>query len=258
MSGSTLIGYTGFVGGNLDRQAHFHTRVNRANLHELRGHTAGLVVCAAAPAAKWLANRHPRRDRSNLDSLVAALDGVTAERFVLISTVDVYPDPVGVDEDDGVDDVDHHAYGRHRRLLERYVEGRFSRRLVVRLPALFGEGLKKNFIYDLHLDRAEVALTHRDSQFQFYDVARLWTDLERLLSTDLELVNLVTEPVQASTVARVAYGREHKHRTADVVRYDVRSIYADALGGANGYVQDASEVLRRLTAFAAGSRDVCA
>lgn len=247
---TTLIGHTGFVGTTLRSQTGFDHHVNRANLSTLAGHTTDLVVCAAAPAAKWVANQDPDEDRRNLGTLITALGGLTTERFVLISTVDVYPEPVDVDESTDVDNSDHHAYGRHRRLLERAVHERFPEALIVRLPALFGPGLRKNFVYDLHLERDEVALTHADSRFQFYDMSRLWTDLQRLLATDLKLVNLTTEPVRAGDVAEVAYGRSHDLRDAAVVSYNVRSIHADELGGAGGYVQSATQVLAGLRRFA--------
>ena len=42
------------------------------------------------------------------------------------------------------------AYGRNRLQLERWVREDFPAALIVRLPALYGKGLKKNCLYDLH------------------------------------------------------------------------------------------------------------
>jgi hypothetical protein len=41
------------------------------------------------------------------------------------------------------------AYGRNRRALEAFCADHFDRCLIVRLPALFGTGLKKNFLFDI-------------------------------------------------------------------------------------------------------------
>src|SRR6185503_13593897 len=101
---------------------------------------------------------------------------VRARAAVLISTVDVYPQSVDVDEDTPVNVEAHHAYGKHRFLLERFFVERFDT-LVVRLPGLYGDGLKKNAIYDLLHDN-QVEKIDSEGRFQFYGLDRLWGDVE--------------------------------------------------------------------------------
>ena len=40
-------------------------------------------------------------------------------------------------------------YGRNRYYVEKFVNSHFANCTIIRLPSLFGKGLKKNFIYDL-------------------------------------------------------------------------------------------------------------
>ena len=96
---SALIGHTGFIGGNLLRQRPFDACFNSSNVEELAGRRFDLVVCSGVPAEKWKANRDPAGDLANIERLVRALDKVDARSVVLISTVDVFINPVDVDED---------------------------------------------------------------------------------------------------------------------------------------------------------------
>src|SRR5438132_8679966 len=117
---SALIGYTGFVGSTLLRQTRFDDLYNRGNIESIAGRSYDLLVCAGAPAQKWLANCEPEPDRANLERLMAALATVKARQVVLISTVDVLLVPVDVDESAVIDMVSQQPYGRHRYELERF------------------------------------------------------------------------------------------------------------------------------------------
>ncbi len=144
-----LIGHTGFVGGNLKRQHAFDGLFTRANVADLVDADFNTLVCAAAPGSMFEANRFPERDASRIDALIGQLDAVgSARRFVLISTVAVLAGFTAEDESTTAFETAT-AYGVHRRRLETFVAERFPGALVVRLPALFGPGLRKNFLFDL-------------------------------------------------------------------------------------------------------------
>lgn len=144
-----LVGSTGFVGSSLRRQVSFDSLYHSRNIAEICGESFDLVVCAAAPATMWAANQNPEADKANLDALADNLSRVTTDRFVLVSTIAVLDDAgAGYTESTARFETDK-AYGRHRRELEERMLGHFSRCHVLRLPALFGPGLKKNFIFDL-------------------------------------------------------------------------------------------------------------
>jgi NAD dependent epimerase/dehydratase family len=146
---SGLIGHTGFVGGALLRQTRFDACFNSANMAEIDGARFDTLVCAAAPGSMLEANRAPERDKAAIDALIARLDRVEAERFVLVSSIAVLADFAGGDDESTTAFQQTLAYGRHRRALEAFVEQRFPAHLIVRLPALFGVGLRKNFLFDL-------------------------------------------------------------------------------------------------------------
>lgn len=144
-----LIGHTGFVGSALARQAAFACNFNSANIDAIFGQDFATVVCAAAPGSMFEANRFPKRDRAGIDALIERLATIRAHRFILISSIAVLADFAGGDDEGTARFQQELAYGRHRRALEAFVETRFERHLIVRLPALFGSGLRKNFVFDM-------------------------------------------------------------------------------------------------------------
>ena len=177
-----------------------------------------------------------------------------AERFVLISTVDVFPRPIEVDEGSAIDVSQAHPYGKHRLELEDFVRSRFEESLVARLPGLFGPGLKKNVLFDFLHDN-ELEKIHQDGVFQFYDLLHLWSDLERARAAKLELVHFATEPVAVRDVAEVAFGFSFENdRPPPAPRYDFRSVHAAVWSRSGSYLYDGRSVLADIRAFVASER----
>ncbi|KLE32478.1 hypothetical protein AAW00_12800 [Aurantiacibacter luteus] len=144
-----LIGHSGFVGAILSGQHVFPAKFNSRNVEEIRQKRFDTVVCAAAPGSMVEANLAPKRDLDAIEILIEHLRDVEARRFVLISSIAVLADFSGGCDESTQAFEEVLAYGRHRRMLEAFCEDHFESCLVVRLPALFGPGLRKNFIFDL-------------------------------------------------------------------------------------------------------------
>lgn len=246
---TALIGHTGFVGGTLCRERRYDLLVNRENLDALRGPRFEHVVCAGLPAAKWIANRDPEADRANVERLQDALASVTADRFTLISTIDVYPVTVGHDEDFDCAALASRAYGTNRLSFERFVRARFPNSTIVRLPALFGPGLKKNVIYDLLHDN-HVEAINPESAFQWYPTRRLQADLDLVERAGVRLVNLFTEPLRTrALLERYFPGRRTGVTPGPIVTYDLRTKHASLFGRADGYVMGRAEVMEEFGSY---------
>ena len=250
---TALIGSTGFVGGTLRRQTQFDDLYHSTNIDSIARRSYDLVVCAGAPAEKWRANADPAADRERLDRLLRPLLKCQAALLILISTVDVYPTPRDVDETTDIPAGAGHAYGRHRRELEVALSARFPT-LIIRLPALFGRGLKKNVVFDL-LHGNDVEKVHADAVFQFYDLDDLWADISAVRRLGVDLVNFATEPVSVRDIVQHCFGRPFDNAPAGVpARYDVRSVHAPELGGARGYLRDRVSVLDAMRSFVASEQ----
>jgi len=248
-----LIGSTGLVGGTLLARRRFAAAYRSTTIEGIAGRTFDRIYCAGAPAEKWKANRDPDADRANLRRLVDAVSQARARKLILISTVDVFGDPRRVTEHD--EPTGSTPYGEHRRDLERTLASRFDT-TIVRLPALFGAGLKKNAVYDL-LHGNQVEKIDARGSFQFYDLARLSRDLDTIEGACLRLVHLATEPVTIGRIAREAFGMEFGNvLPGPPAAYDVRTEHAAAFGRGGPYVASADEVLAGLRDFVAAEREV--
>jgi nucleoside-diphosphate-sugar epimerase len=251
---SALVGHTGFVGGNLAAQHRFDAGFNSKTIESIAGRRFDLLVVSGMPAAKWIANGDPAGDLATLDRLWNAIKMVRADVVVVMSTVDVYPTPVSVDEDTPIDPSAQQPYGLNRLELERRAAAHFPRTLSVRLPGLFGPGLKKNAVYDL-LHNNETHKIHANGVFQFYNLDRLWDDVQTALAAGLTVVNFATEPVSVREVAREAFGLDFANDPGTKpARYDVRSKHAEVFGGRGGYLQSREQVFGELRDFVQGER----
>lgn len=250
-----LVGYTGFVGSNLDRAGGFTHRYNSRNFREMACEHFDEIVCAGIQAMKWWANRNPAEDRAAIAALLGVLSETRADRFVLISTVDVYRDPDGVDEESPTPRDGLHPYGLHRLEVEEWVAARYPDRLVLRLPGLYGPGLKKNLIHDI-LTGGPLSGFDDRAAFQFYGLGQLAPDMGRAAAAGLDLVNLAVEPVTVGAVVERLTGAAFRNRPGgEPPRYAMRTRHADALRGRTGpWLETAAESLDGLAAFAAAAR----
>lgn len=247
---NALIGFSGFVGGTLFKQAQFEALYRSTNISEIEGKSFDTVVCAGAPAQKWIANREPEADLQKIEGLIAHLKTVRCNTFILISTVDVFKNPIGVDEETLVDEVGLHAYGLHRRRLEKFIENHFSNHLIVRLPGLVGPGLRKNVIFDI-LNNNNLQAIESRGVFQFYPMVNLWSDIQVALNSGLKLVHLTAEPISVAQVSKQGFGKPFEQELGNQpATYDLRTKHAKLFGGVGPYQYSARETIQAVRAYA--------
>lgn len=92
--------------------------------------------------------------------------------------------------------------------------------------------------------------TDSRSRYQFYNLGRLWGDIQKAVKEDIKLWHPATEPVSASELYKYLTGEDFindlEGKPAD---YDYRTIYSNIFGGKNGYISDKSRVLEEIKAF---------
>lgn len=247
---NALIGYTGFVGSTLLKQAKFETLYRSTNISEIAEKSFDTVVCAGAPAQKWIANKNPEGDAQNIESLIQHLKTIKCKTFILISTVDVFANPIDVDEDTPIEETKLCAYGLNRRVLEKFVESNFKNYLIVRLTGLVGPGLRKNVIYDF-LNNNEIFKIDSRGTFQFYPIVNLWYDIKTALEHNLKLVHFTSEPITVEQIALEGFGFNFTNLLPyKPALYNFKTKHNGVFGGSAGYQYSQSETIQAVRSYA--------
>jgi dTDP-4-dehydrorhamnose reductase len=189
-----LVGYTGFVGSSHDFEG-FDYLINSTNIQIYAGKSVDLLVIAAGDARKWFANQNPDIDFNHILNLYRAIKEIKAKHVILYSTVDVIDTNFGVANED-CNFYNCNPYGRNRLLLELLVSQHFPKVQIIRLPGLFGNGLKKNLIYDLKHKRFDQFKKYNPlSKFQFYSIKHSDLLIEKVITSKLPLVHITSETI---------------------------------------------------------------
>ena len=302
---NAVVGYTGFVGSNIYGSGEFEAGYNSSNIEEAFGTGPDLLVFTGLPAEKYLANSDPEKDLLRIKTAESNIAKIAPKKLVLISTIDVFRTPRGVDETAEIDTEGLEPYGYDRLMLEKWAREEYPDALIVRLPALFGKNIKKNFIYDYmnvipfmlkeakfeelsgrapvlrdYYERADngfyraavpdgmkeeikdvfrslgfSALNFTDSRsvFQFYDLGRLWDDIQTALAHRITLLHPATEPVSAAEVYRYLTGEEFVNELGgDPAFYDYRTVHDSVFGGSGGYICGKEQVMAGIKDFVTG------
>lgn len=96
------------------------------------------------------------------------------------------------------------------------------------------------------------ALNFTDSRsvYQFYNLGRLWNDIQTALKADIKLWHPATEPVSAGEVYECLTGEKFVNELGGTpADYDYRTIYASCFGGNAGYILDKTKVLEEIKQY---------
>ena len=196
-----LIGYTGFVGQKLLSQKKFKFLFNSKNINKIKNKEFNYVYCAGAPGIKWVANKFPKKDLESLNLLKKNIKSIKCKRFILISTVDVYNNPINKNEENAPRSGRKNLYGKNRLDLEKFVTKEFSNFLIIRLTALVGRGLKKNILYDIK-NQFQLDRINKKSFYQYYPIDNLLKDIKKLSKEKNKVIHLNSEPIKVDEILK--------------------------------------------------------
>lgn len=249
-SKNAIVGYTGLVGSNLLQFYNFDYYYNSKNFAEAKHKSFDTLFFCGIPAVKWYANKNPEEDRNTIDEIQSILDTVSAKKIVLISTIDVYENIRHQgNEDSVINPHENHTYGKNRFLFEEYVKSRFNDYHIIRLPALFGKGLKKNIIYDL-IHNNNVQDIPINSAFQWYYLEWLKQDIDTIIHNDIKVCNLFTEPILTKKIVQIfseIYCLDYSlNDNSNFLEYNLCTKYNNIFNSEIPYVKNNADVIAAL------------
>jgi dTDP-4-dehydrorhamnose reductase len=241
-----LIGHTGFIGKELKLQKKFKYLFNSKNIHKIINMNFNTVICCAAPGIKWLANLDPERDKQKIYLLINYLKTISAEKFILISTVDVFGRKKNINESSRVNPYKNNFYGKHRLLLENFVKKKFKRNfLIARISGIIGKYLKKNILFDLKYSK-NLAQINLQSVFQYYPIKNLWKDIKFVLKKKLKIIHLNSEPILTNEIVSLKFPIfiEYNDHKNNKVFYDMRSEHSKKIKKRDHYFYSKKYILK--------------
>ena len=310
-----LVGYTGVVGSNLHTKYKFDKIANSKDVKKMYGDCPDILVYSGVTGTKWYANAQEKADREVIESAILNIKEINPRKLVLISTVDVYDSLDRKDEDYLSNLTELHIYGRHRMELEQWVRNNIPSYHIVRLPAIFGENLRKNFIcdlidyiphilnekmyvdvnsehrrlfgYDLNdyyrrgddglyyfdftfnneikskmsgefrvMKHNALMFTNPKSEYQFYNLERLWDHIQIVIEKNIDVINLVSEPVAANDVCLYVDNHKMNLLVTNEIHYRLATKYAKLFENSNAteYLYNKEYVLEDIKKYIKKSR----
>jgi hypothetical protein len=89
--------------------------------------------------------------------------------------------------------------------------------------------------------------TDSRARYQFYNLSRLWNDIETALDSGIDLWHPATEPVSAGELHEFITGRPFVNELNGVpASYDYRTVHAERFGGSDGYIENKLSVMEQV------------
>lgn len=238
-----IFGYTGFVGSNLCRYLKFDKFYNSKNFNDAIGVECDELYFCGMPAEKWKSNKFPDNDNKILNDIINVLSTIKTNKFILISTIDVYENICSkFNEDYEPDFFINHTYGKNRYLLELFVRRNFINYYIFRLPALIGLGLKKNIIYDL-MNNNNISNISIKSSFQWYFLDWLYYDIIENIKLERRIVNLIPEPLETIQIVSL-FEYDLSNFKDNIIEYNLKTKYNE-----KGYIKTKYDSLNAIKSF---------
>ena len=203
MEKNCIIGYTGFVGSNIINKYGsivFDEFYNSKNIDSINTNY-NVIVFAGLPGNVGYANKNHKEDLENVNFLMNKLQNIKCNKFILISTINVYPCLHSQHTESEVLEVEKSIdyYGKHRLMFEKFISESYDDYSILRLPSIYGTNLKKGILFDL-LNKHYLEDICIEDKLQFYDLSDINDHIKYVIDNNIKILNLVSEPIYVKDI----------------------------------------------------------
>ena len=240
-----IIGYSGFVGNKISKRDYI--KINSKNIHRIKNKNFNVVYCAAPTGKKFVANKNPNKDFTNILKLIKILKTIKCKKFVLISTIDIYQNKTtNINEKYFPRKNKTRNYGANRFYLEVFVKENFENYHIIRLPNLFGKNLKKNFIFDLLYN--ERVFISKNSLVQLFNLDKINFYIHKIIKKKIRYINLTSPPLKLVNICKIIKTYNKKF-SGKLYKYNVSSIHSPKFQKKSKYIISENEIMNDLLKF---------
>jgi hypothetical protein len=247
-----LIGNTGLIGTTLKKGIQFDYEFNSSNLKDLLNininpENTDIYLCCL-PATKWKINQDLNSDFQNILNILDIITKKEYRNVILYSTIDVYQDAPENSDESYVPNISTLSYGNNRYIFENLIKTtvKYKNLTILRLPALFGDNIKKNILFDL-LNNNEIDKINFNSSYQWYDLEELISDTQHCVGITKKyfLINLFPEPIDTKDILGIF------NKNKSEVNSKLKPIHYDFKTNTNpsGYIENKYKILEKIKIF---------
>jgi len=241
----SLVGYSGFIGQQLmkDYGREVGNIYNSKNIKHLPDMKHDILIIAAPSATKWQANKNPKDDLAKVSKLIDVLKDVEAKEVIHISTCDIFDYSSKSLNFELEKTFSEQPYSKHRKMLEDAVKGLNHR--ILRLPTVYGEGMKKNILFDLitrNYDYLDTVNPH--NQLQWINVNKIKDMISFAREKDIKILNCATQPITNQEIFDLFKYKSKNYIDKAEILYDMKTTY-----DSHNYFISKREVLEDIKEF---------
>lgn len=198
-----IIGYTGFVGTNIIKNNDiFDEFYNSSNINDIKDNY-NIILFTGLSGHVGNVNKNHIKDLENVMFFINKLKNIKCNKFILISTINVYHDLNCMKTEDEILEINNckDYYGKHRLIFEKFIIENYTDYHILRLPSIYGDSLKKGILFDLINDNFLENICI-DDEIQFYDLEDINDHIKYVCDNNIKICNLVSEPLYVNEIIK--------------------------------------------------------